>query len=500
MGSNYYNDSGPQGSGLPSVEIKKFLPIILAIVVVLVAGFLVLSWLNSQQDLTIQLTDPDGSVEGRITLKDSQSKPIIDIVPKGASSSFETKLWPGEYKIDAFVEGYKRKSQSFSVPVEGDELEIELERDLQANITVTFDYAKLFKGQKLSGKINMINTGNQFNIEDLKPEPSAMFDIRITSQSKGALRSGDSIYLDFDASIKETAKLTAPTQDGIQFRLMGSNVKSNKLNVQAMPTVQAIEITFPASVVKTKMEAGKEETIDITVKNNNKTIPIENLELEIVPDSDSTQNLDWFRFSQAGDELHKVNIPSIEPTKSVTIKLYVKTAVSAKINDFFKGTLKATSYSVTGEKTSTMDFKVTTEKDVALKFTASGNPYTISCKKSTSTCENKVMSNNEVKIKNEGDVEITNLKIEIDYINNATSANCPQYLRSFIVVDSADGSKITSIKPNEEKGIKVELTAPFAGEEKDSATCVVKWTYIDPLDPTQTLKENYTIKISKTTS
>jgi uncharacterized membrane protein len=500
-GSGYYGPEPQTGMAMPQVDIKKFLPIIIAVIVVLVVGFLALSWMNSQQEVTIKLIDPDGSVEGRIILKDAQSKPITEIdPPKGASTEFKTKLWPGEYKVEAFSEGYKKEMKTFKVPLSNKEFEVELERDLTATITATFDYTKLYNGQKLSGKVSVLNTGNEFNIEDLKPQAAAPLEVLITSVAAGPLRSGGSIYLDFEAKLKEGAKLTAPQQANIEFRILGSQVKSNKLTFQIMPTINATEVTFPTSVTKTKMEAGKEETIDIKVKNNNKTIPIENLTLEIIPDADSTDNIEWFRFSGSTDEKYKVLLPTIEPTKEVLVKLYVRAPASAKINDFFKGTLKGTSYSINAEKTSTMDFKVTIEKDVGLTFTATGNPFTVTCKKSTSSCEEKVYSNKEFKIKNVGDVDITDLTIEPDYTNTATSANCLQYLNEFTVIDSPDGSKISVIEPNEEKDIKVILTAPFEGLEKETATCIIKWMYVDPLDPTQTVKETYSLEINKTTT
>ena len=87
--------------------IKKFIPIIIVIIVLAIAAFIGLNYLASQQNVTITLNDSDGKlIEGKITLRDSSSN-LVTIDPKGTSDTFSAKLFSGDYKLSATATGYK---------------------------------------------------------------------------------------------------------------------------------------------------------------------------------------------------------------------------------------------------------------------------------------------------------------------------------------------------------------------------------------------------------
>jgi len=501
-GGNYGPSPQPGFSmpGMPDFDLKKYLPLIVIVIIVLTAGFFILSWLGSQQTVTIKLADLENKeVQGKLIIKDKDGK-ILQADPKGTASTFKITLWPGEYKVSVpIADGYKSiSSKTLTIPLSNDIYKISLIRDLDATLTINTSYTEIFDGQTINGTINVVNSGNEFDVADIVPLDSNLLQITIQPTNTTTIVQGGALFLDFNAKIKDNSKLTVAKKTSIGFKLVGTEIVSKLLELQAIPSVATADVQInPTEIKNLSLTAGKEEQFTITITNKNKTIPLKDIKVELVPDEGSEATLNWFKFAQADSESeYSKTINSIDPTKAETLKLYLTPPVAAKIGNEFKGSVRITSFSIKDDKAINVNAMIKTEKTISLVLNGLDKPFTINCSKQTGVCTPKTLSNAEVFFKNTGDLDISNITVVPDYASPAT-ANCFAYLSTLSTKNTTDTTKINIIKPDATEPLIIDLTAPEDAPDKDFARCGIKWTYLDPLNPTQIITESKTIEINK---
>ncbi|MFA5125406.1 MAG: hypothetical protein WC462_00190 [archaeon] len=502
-GGNY--DPNPQPGfsmpGLPDFDLKKYLPLIVITIIVLIAGFLILSWLGSQQAITIRLVDLENNeVQGKLIIKDKDGK-ILQADPKGTASSFKITLWPGDYKVSVpIADGYKAiPSKTLTIPLSSEVYKISLTRDLEATLTTNTNYSEIFDGQTINGSINVINSGNEFDIADIVPVDSNLLQITIQPSSTPTIVQGGSLFLDFNAKIKSNTKIKESQKTTITFKIIGTDITSKAIELQAMPSVAAADVKLNTTEIKNiSLIAGKEETFTITITNNNKTIQLKNIKAELIPDEGSEETLNWFRFAQPDSESNYIKtISTIDPTKPETIKLYLNSPLSAKIGEEFKGSIRITSLSIKESKTINVNMIIKTEKTISLEINGLDKAFTIICSKQTGTCTPKSLSSEEVFFKNKGNIDISNITVLPDYASPATT-NCFQYLSTISTKNTTDTTKINIIKAGATEPLIIDLTAPEEAPDKDFARCIIKWTYLDPLQsPAQIISDSKVFEINK---
>ncbi|MFA6268401.1 MAG: hypothetical protein WC652_01175 [archaeon] len=493
-------------SGGPSFDFKKYIPLAVIIIIVLIVGYLAFSWITSQQTVTIKLLDSDlNPVSGGIILKDAQSKPIINYSPKGIAQTFTATLFPGDYFISVNAEGYSTvNSEKCTITKENAICSITVQRDLQAILTASLegDFTEIYAGQTLSGTVQVVNKGTEFNTEDIVPIDTSFFDVKMVPSAITTLNQGGSVFIDFNAKVKDSVTLTKLTNSNLSFKIKGSKVTSNKIALSAIPAVKATEVTVTGTVSSTSLTAGDEKAFTITIKNTNKNFVLKNVEIELIPDADSTQKVGWIKFGGTPSSVpNKTIIDSIDPTKSATVTIYITPPITEKIDSELKGVLTINSYSINGEKAPLIvNLKVSKEKKVSLTLVGVSSPFTIQCKKDTGLCTARSLSNSEVYFSNSGDVDISSITINIDYKSPSTP-NCNQYLTGVQTLNSANTKKINTIPAKGKEPLIVDMTAPSDAPDKDMARCLLTWVYLDPVSPTpQTLTDSAIIEINKSES
>ncbi len=488
----------------PQMDIKKFIPIIVVLVIVAIIGIAVLTWLGMQHPVTINLTDMDGTtIQGTLLLKDSQGNKVTAMIPKNISDSFTGTLMEGDYSATVSVLGYTKTTKPIKVTSEKNNFTIQLERILSATLSSSLENTKIYEGQTITGKLTVHNTGDQFALSDIINASTANIEAKITNTSPDPIMPGDTI-LDFNAKIKSTTTaLTKSTPATVQFKIKGTSILSEKRDLSAMPVVSDTEIDIsPTGKITTSgLTAGTRTPLNITITNKNKTLPVENLVITINTDnSEYAQNLSWLEFNQSvTGEPNTIIIENIDPNNGKKqITLYITPPINAAVNDAFIGYLSLTSYSIKREKRPDVEFKVTTAKKADLTLNGIDSPFSVSCFKSTSTCETKSLTPNAVYFKNNGNVDITNVSFEVLLLNGASTTNCQQYLSRFVTSNS-DPLKIPLIKAGAQEPISVDLTASYE-DTSTFADCVIQWKYINPVsNPPTLVTDTKTIKIRKTT-
>lgn len=498
---SYGPTGGAGGLGASLGGIGKMIPIIVVIIIVLIAAFFAYSYFSSQKDITINLVDAGGTpAEGKITLKDSQQK-AVQTDPKGTSSSFTAKLFPGEYSLTATGTGYKTASPTITVTNDSTSFDVNLTRDLKASLSEEFDSTEIYEGQTLSGKLSVTNTGQEFKTTDIVSASDSPLDVKIIYPNDITTVSGQSsLILDFNVSIKSTTALKDSKGATLAFKIKGSDITSNSLEVQTLPAVAAKDIALSGTLTNTSLTAGTESSFQITVKNNNKTIPLKDVRLEVVPDSGFEDKLSWFYFTDPSTEGKYIKmIDSIDPSAPLTTTLFVKPAITAKKDTEFHGTLVISSISMNGEKNPlTITMKVGTEKSSQVDLVGVDSPFTINCPKAGGLCETKSFSNGEIYLINKGNVDVSNIKVEI-VPTPPTTTNCGSFLTNISTLESS-GNMVTTLKPAQKANIIMDITAPEQVADK-IARCVIQWKYVDPLsDPPNTIINVKTVEINKVVS
>ncbi|MFA6064527.1 MAG: hypothetical protein WC746_01665 [archaeon] len=488
----------------PSMDIKKFIPLIIVLIIVAIIGFAVLTWLGMQHTVTINLTDTDGTeLEGTLILKDSQGTTIKSMTPKNSSSSFTGTLMEGDYAATVSAIGYNKTNKSIKVTSEKNTFTIEVPRNLTATLSMSLEATEIYDGQTITGTLTVHNTGDSFNLTDIISASSSNIDAKIINTSPETIIPGD-VVLDFNAKVKSATALSQLTPASIQFKVRGTTILSEKKDLSALPVVSdtEIEITPSGKITTSGLTAGTRTPLKITITNKNKKFPVKNVLVTINTDnSDYTQNLSWLEFNQSiTNKPNSILIDNIDPNNGKKeITLYITPPINSAVNDAFIGYLSLTSYSIKREKKPDVEFKVTIAKKADLQLLGIDSPFNVTCSRATSSCEVKPLTPNAIRFKNNGNVDITNVSFEVALLNPASTSNCQQYLTRFVTTNT-DPLKIPLIKAGTEEPITTELTASF----EDTATyadCVITWKYIDPVaNPTATVNDSKKMTIKKTTT
>lgn len=500
----YYGPSDYDFGYNPKKPIKKYIQTIGLVLIVLIMAFLFFSWFSNQAEMTINLVDPDGNpVEGRIILKDTSGNQIT-VEPKGTATSFKAKVPYGTYRITATAENYKTVNNK-SIVLNGDEKEfdISLLKNIKASLTVELPEQEIFEDQIINGKLSIINSGPEFKVNEITPIVSAPLELKITSPTTGTISTNGTMYLDFDLKIKPGTNLKEEKKATINFKVSGSDTISNKIELHALPSILEKETKITANLTNTTLTAGEEKIIQISIQNMNTKIPIKKILVEIEPNKESEEKLSWFRFNSPIEENEQATeINSIDPSGKEIITLYVKPSLTATVGEEFKGNLKITSYSIKGTPSQAMNFKVSTAKKAEIEFyfkgKKDGGQTTITCNKDTKICNNESLSNGEVYVKNTGNIDITQIQVEIDLHNPNTTQDCLQFVTNFKTI-TPDGKTIPILKPDKQATIITDITAPQDAPINSIARCIIKISYIDPLSepPLKIEKNGGIIEITK---
>lgn len=502
-GSNYY---GPDVGGLGGASgegIKKFLPIIIAIIIVIAIGYFAFSYFASQQTITINLVSSDGNpIEGRLTAKDASQNPV-KLNPSGSSSSFTATIGPGDYRLSASAEGYKTTSRTITIPLENGYYDFNLTKDLRATLTAEATAAQLFAGQSAQLHVQVINNGASFTTADVTA--TATLPLQVTNITPVQTITGAQT-VDFNVSVKTGTVLTEAKTLTVTFKIKGSDISSNPIQITVLPAVAASSLTTPVNLSNTTLTAGEQKTIPIQIKNGSKSTPIKDLRFEIVADPAGEQDyetkIDWFAFADPSTEGKNIKVlDNLDPNASATITLYVKPPIGAIKGEEFKGKIVVSSNSLTGTKAPIiMDYIVATEKKVDIQFVTPEKDIVITC--TNGVCNNRLWQTGQAYLINNGNVAVGPIKISI-LSQPPTTANCRTYLQQFSTLD-ANSDTIDKLEakdktPLNKATIVMKIIAPQETPNNDNALCKIGWQYSDPLNPENGLVqgEPYIISITK---
>ncbi len=501
---------------------KKILPIAIILIILLAVGFFVFTYVGSQKDVTIELQDIDGNpVSGRITsFKDPALKAVPTSPKEGPETTFNAKVFPGDHKISVSATGYKPVSnKTLTITSDKTSYPVTLTRDISASFDIQLP-AEIFEGQSVAGKLVVQNNGGEFNTSDITPTVTGPIEVKMELSGSDIIATGGAVSLDFNMKTKAGTAITAGQKVSVTFKVNGSEVTSEKVELSAFPGVKTTEVTVSGveKLGETKaigLTAGTDLQVKITIKNANKKAPLKNLRIEIVPDSESSATSEWIRFAEPSAESRLVKTADeLLPNTTLTVTVFVEPPIESKIGDSFQGSFKINALSMNGEVSKVMNLEVTKEIKALLNLVITPQNPSITCKTSDSICTTlqyrNVSGTPTAYLENVGDITILKpINIAIDVSDPTTSTLCTSWISTFNpdsgMPDGAGGYNIQ--KDLTAKGttgsktsVEMDITSVIT-DESTQITCPIKYTFTDPTtDLVKTSKLSMTIKRTISTS
>ena len=216
------------------------------------------------------------------------------------------------------------------------------------------------------------------------------------------------------------------------------------------------------------LKAGEfEKPIVITIENSDKTIDLENLYIEIVPDSSSKDKTGWFEFLNYQDTPEKILIETIGKGEKTTVTLKISVPITANVDDEFKGKLILSSDSLTGqEKEYTANFRVNESKKVLLELSKTS----LSTDCTPDGCDSINLIIAKMDLENNGNTDITNVLIETE--ETQSYALCPDWF-------DPQSKTVPKISSNDAYPINMIITPTYQGEP--GHVCYLKITFNNPI-------------------
>jgi hypothetical protein len=461
MGDYSYGDNDSTQN-----NFKKFMPLIIIGIIGIIALIFVMMFFGSQKEININIGELGG---GTLT-----TRPTLNISTTGNMSVYSesglnhtTVLMVGDYSYSIVAFGYKTKRGNFTVEHDGKLTglpignKIELEKDIDVTIQLIQKFDKIFDGQTLTGKI-LLNSQSELNNQKIKVSDSSNL-LEITLGEDIVTMQGGTKTIDFSVKVKNS--VTTQRDARISFELLGTIIRES-FNVTIHPTVSISDLRETNSaressktISNEKLESGKETTISLAFRNNNRNINIQNLQLTIIPDS-GFDNIDW-DISLTNNGL----INSIEANQTGTIQIKINIPITANLGDNFKGKLVLKSDSISEEKEYFLNFEVSTVPIINFKL----NKYSFRTNCDTISCQTIRTVAEGLRLENTGNTKVENINIELD---NSITDECDNWF-------DIRRETIDEINAKGHATIDIDIT-PIGITQTKTTACYLKISYNDP--------------------
>ncbi len=468
---------------------KKIIPLAIVGIIVLVVIGGIFWVLSQQQQITFTIKELDGGPLELATIRFfSSADPTepVNQIKRGATQ--QITLPYGEYTYKINEQDHEIKSGELTVGQDTPtSITYELVKDVAATIQINFTEKKIFTGQKFDGDIIITNnSGSKLTGEILNKDVA----VKVEFPNKTFDISGNSaISLPFTITGE---KVNEETDASSIISIKGTKI-SEKITLKAFPTVPASDITISPTTYKIEnLEAGVKNSItSIKISNKNKNIPIENLKITITPETvspESQETLSWFELSGSDPNTpYTITIDSILPGKVTdAIQLYITPDITSEIGDFFNGILTLESPSIASEKTFIMIYKVSKKRQTKTEFTPQSS-IKINCSTTTGCLqENNIILGT---LKNSGNQDLGEIKLEIDTTSERAEAECSWYTLKI--------NQLSSLVQGDSYKILADLYP--GATTKNSILCYLMWNYIDPTN-NERINQDLPIKIEVNTT
>ncbi len=453
--------------------LKKFLPAIIALIVIAVIAFLAYDFfIGSVLSATITIQNIEGKMLNENTIKlyaEGQEEPMFS---DSDSSIYDMQLKPGTYRYVVTVNGYDTAKSSFTISSEDKEPIIKVKKDFDIDI-INFEQnfpEKLYAGSKSTFSIKLKN--NSDNIAE-NVELVAEDDIeKWVTATVGTIQPNSTKDVEIEITVPQNAEINDEDEGDQKTAAVRVKYITKKSNADF--------ILYPNPAAKMDLDeasfgakAGEKDQDTIGIENNNK-FPIEDLTLtiEITSATNNSKNEieQWFQFTEVANRPNpqEIEITRIEARGDVEKELQIIIPITAQKEDDIKGNIILNAPYLAEPIKRTLTLDVTEGADYGVSISVSPrSPIEIEWDETIGNYEEKII---DIKAKNTGKLDLENIVFSV-----ANNVICDT--EWLLLIENT----IDSLQAGETETIKAKLSAPISMRGRESSKhCNIRYRYDNP--------------------
>ena len=467
-----FEDESPIGQITGAIgPLKKFLPHIIALIVIVVVAFLAYDFfIGSMLSVTVTIKNTEGKMLNDNSIKIYAEGQDEAIFTDSESSIYDLQLKPGTYRYVVAADGYDEAKSSFTVSADDKEPVIKIKKDLDIDI-IDFEQnfpEKLYAGSTSTFSIKLKNNSDEAaeNVELVAEDDIE----RWVDVIVGTIQPNSIKDVQIEITVPQNAEITDEDegdQKTAAIRVKYTTKKADSdfvLYVNPAVKMDLDEASFSAG-------AGEKDQDTIGVENNNK-FPIEDLTLMIeitsATNNSKSEIEQWFQFTEVANmpNPQEIEITRIEARGDVEKELQVIIPITAQKEDDIKGNiiLNAPYLAEPIKITLTLDVKKGADYGIAV---STRSPVDIEWDETIGNYEEKIV---DIKVKNTGNLNLENIVLSIS--NKVICDNSWLTLIDY---------QISTLPAGATEELKAKISAPIAirGRE-ESKHCNLHYRYDDP--------------------
>ena len=467
-----FEDESPIGQVTGAIgPLKKFLPAIIAIVIIAVIAFLAYDFfIGSMLSVTVTIHDTEGNMLNENSIKlyaEGQDEPIFT---DRDSSVYDIQLKPGNYRYNVAVDGYDTAKSSFTISTDDKEPVIKVKKDFDIDI-INFEQnfpKKLYAGSTTAFSIKLKN-----NSDEVAENVSLVAEGDIEgwiNEGVGTIQPNSTKDVQIEITVPANVEIDDEDEGDQKKAAVRVKYTTKKSDTDfVLYTNPAVKMDLDEASFGAK--AGEKDQDTIGIENNNK-FPIEDLTLSIEITT-ATKNSpsdvkQWFQFTEVANlpNPQEIEITRIEARGDVEKELQIIIPTTAQKEDDIKGNivLNAPYLAEPIKRTLTLDIKEGANYGITV---STRSPVDIEWDETIGNYEEKIV---DIKVKNTGNLNLENVVLSI-----SNKVICDSEWITLI------NYQINLLPAGQTEILKARISAPIAiSGREESKHCNLHYRYDDP--------------------
>ena len=479
-----FEDESPIGQVTGAIgPLKKFLPHIIALIVIVVVAFLAYDFfIGSMLSVTVTIEDTEGKMLNDNSIKTYAEGQDEAIFTDKDSSIYDLQIKPGTYRYIVAADGYDEAKNFFTVNTDDKIPVIKIKKDLDVDI---IDFEQNFPKKLYAGSTTnfSIKIKNNDDLPAENVEIVAENDIEgWINASVGTIQPNSTKDVQIEIVVPKNAEIS-DEEEGEQ-KTAGIRVKyTTKKADSDFVLYSNPAVNMDLDEVSLGAGAGEKDQDTVGIENDN-DFPIENLTLSIEITTATNNSPDeieqWFQFTEVANQSNpqEIEITRIEAGEDVEKELQVIIPITAQEEEDIKGNiiLNAPYLSEPIKRTLTLDVTEGADYGIAI---STRSPVDIEWDEIIGGYEEKII---DIEVDNTGNLDLENIVLSIS--NKVICNNSWLTLIDY---------QISNLPEGETEKLKARITAPISvrGRE-ESMHCNMHYRYDDPTRPGVYVEKDFT--------
>ena len=467
-----FEDESPIGQVTGAIApVKKFLPHIIALIVIVVIAFLAYDFfIGSVLSVTVTIKDTEGKMLNDNSIKIYAEGQDEAIFTDSDSSTYDLQLKSGSYRYIVAADGYDTAKSSFTVSADDKEPVIKIKKDIDIDI---IDFEQNFPEKLYAGSITSFSIKLKNNSDDAAENISIVAEDDIEgwiTATVGSIQPNSTKDVQIEINVPPNAEVS-DEEEGDQKNAAIRIKYTTKESDTDFILYQNPAVEMDLDEASFGAKAGEKDQDTIGIENKNK-FPIEDLTLTIeittATNNSPSEVRRWFQFTEVANmpNPQEIEITRIEARGDVEKELQVIIPTTAQKESDIKGNiiLNAPYLAEPIKRTLTLDVKEGADYGITV---STRSPIDIEWDETIGNYEEKII---DIDVKNTGNLDLENIVLSV-----SNKVICDSSWLTLI------DYQINSLPKGVTEELKAKITAPIAirGRE-ESKHCNLHYRYDDP--------------------